>query len=423
MKMDGKCFRTWGCLVLLSVWVACSLNANDSLERALKLESVLYSLEVQGDASTALEMIVSDAMLSGSEGREDPELLLLKIRCLLAKGELREAKDLYRELKRSDSSDSSWIDTANQLVPESFIEREVPWKNDLMHFYEAIQTNGSLTSPSKPIDYSFFQVSLVESEWNIHCWQVGSSFRSFIVQLDQNSLEVKSTQIDDLPLWEIERNWLGLASENRNGSQLKIGSNWLLNGLLLQQCGFDLGYEQSLRLFSVDTGGEEQVAVSVESKALVELPDQDRRPCWIAEVNRDASEKKWESYAFADNESRTLTRYETDGISIILSPGSLSKIEGGNESFLELIPSRLESDQRRELRVFVGIKSDLRIYLLKGPFEWFDNGDEIELSEAGVISQLGERILQIREKKIGSMDRNCPSSARSGRNPGGIWKC
>jgi len=294
----------------------------------LLLEASLFELEVKGDPDSAIA-ILNPLLASGSATAElYLRTRVLELRCLLALGRNDEALACYRDIRERSEGDSDWVEAAEHWIPETFIVRSVPWRSGELHVFEVSALQAKKTAASVR-SYALLCTELTGSDdkeedervWKVKGVELGSEFREFEVILDRESLQIRATQLTSQPLYPIERKWFGIGmdSSETNG-QLKEPSpplspsiGWMLRGLWLQQCGFVLGFEQSLALYDLESGFEETSTVTVSSMELLTLQSGIRKPCWIADVDL-AGGQSWESYAFANETDKAWLEFRSTDI-------------------------------------------------------------------------------------------------------------
>ena len=345
MKVPGKWKILWCAgAVSIALWLtaaeeqAAEKDFSEQLQQELKLEESLFALEVKGDAGEAIRLLLP------IEQRlvEDPgvrfQYWLLRMRAQLALGSVSQARVCYQRMRTEVSRESdarAWLELAKVWIPDDFIEREVPWKDGQLLVFEWSREDDEKTHVS---GYDLIAVSVVEDGQGVELWRLngcslGESKWTYELLLDRRTLQIRSTQLHSEPISEVLMKVLARDATEpvffpAGGSEnIETGNSvsWLLRGMLLQQCSFALGLEQTLELYDLESGLSETTKVSVLSVQLIDGGDQGRVPCWVAKLNSEAGQRE---YFFENEDSSRLIQYYDGLMTAVLNKSThLSKLD------------------------------------------------------------------------------------------------
>ena len=307
----------WVVLLLSLAAVALEEDAplvHDELANRMLLEAASFALEVRGEPELALQSLRKMTRPDAEAAEFRIRWLLLELRCLLQLGRTTEVRQRYRQLRGLASSNRQWMEWVHSWVPESLIQREVPWSVGEARVYLLSQPGKELPATRSGMVVTFLDrvggTDAPDSDWRLQSWLLANDFRMMEVQLDRDSLQLRSSQLRSQPLLEMDKIWLGLTDTKPN---LQM-EGWAFRASLLQQCKFQLGMERTLTTFSLDGGGLETVDASVSTVELLQLPhaSPERMPCWIATVLSESGDHRLrEDFAFSQDAQVQLVRYRS----------------------------------------------------------------------------------------------------------------
>jgi len=358
-----------GILVLLKG----ALHAQEfsELDQRMSLEGALYALEVKGDPEESLDLL--EPVLSSDMRDREIYLksLLLEIRCFLQLGRMPRALSSYRRLHELAADESAWIDAANRWVPDSFITREVPWQNQSFSVYSLDRADS---------DGDFHEGYLLgyieknpgasdDPEWRIRAWQVGEDYSEFEVRLEADSLQVRATQLGHFPFYPFERKWLGLevypsAEAIETGFSKTMPIGWFVRGLMMQQCRFELGFERKMDLYNLESGLNEDSALSVGALELLAFQNLERQPCWMVDVDY-GDNSRWELFAFSSEHSKRFVEYRSRSIHAKLQLKGTHELDevAGTKWLRYSLHDSSTLSQSSPSKVFLGGVQGVRCYM------------------------------------------------------------
>ena len=308
-KSIGK-LRTWivlACLLPHSVSFVCA-QPDEDWEAEIK--NGIYLQNVKGDTAEAVEIyerVLQEEHL-GDVIKAEAAYRLMD--CYLQMHQEGKAQQTFQMLQTQFPGQRIWLQAALSKVPDSFLHREIPWK-------EGEHTIYCWTNPrGEKVGVAVLAVSKVRKDdhvlWRLESRMIGDAYRQYIIEFEPDSLQPSYSFYQLRRFDPLEVRQLALLGVTEDESLSVNSCDHEAVGMLLRQFPLQLGYRVEEDLFKASEGSGVPSRIEVLSIETLELPGGRKAACYAVEADVDGEPCR---FWLENNPAKGLVKFRGDDLS------------------------------------------------------------------------------------------------------------
>jgi tetratricopeptide (TPR) repeat protein len=276
--------------------------------KGIVIEEAMFELQVLKEPEHALDIFESLGDLSDLEKENLGQVLYGIVLCLIELDRLDEARSAFGRLAALDNS-SKWLESLSDVVPSSFVVRNLPWKSasQLSYRWKINESGleGVVELQRNPAISGELEV------WSIRAMLAGHGLHSYELDLERSSLALLSSNYR-------ARGWnrfealqiLRDASDTRDDYDVM---DRILIGQMLSQYDLFLGFSKEDEIYSWERGGVYELDLEVNSLERLPHPRDAFVDCWV--VSTQIGQERWRFWLNREGE-KELVKAESEAMLI-----------------------------------------------------------------------------------------------------------